>query len=62
MTHPDAVKRFYQEVRAAAALIHPNIVIAYDAGEVAHTHYLTMEYVEGPSLSKLVKQGGPLAQ
>jgi serine/threonine protein kinase len=27
---------------------------------VGNTHYLTMEYVEGTSLSRLVKQGGPL--
>src|SRR5262249_25838101 len=32
LQNPDAVKRFYQEVQAAAQLHHPNIVIAYDAG------------------------------
>jgi CheY-like chemotaxis protein len=33
LRHPDAVQRFYQEVQAAAQLGHPNIVMAYDAGQ-----------------------------
>src|SRR5262249_19421178 len=58
---PDAVQRFYQEVRAAAQLSHPNIVIAYDAGNLETTHYLAMEYVDGVDLAKLVMQSGPLS-
>lgn len=33
MESADAVQRFEREVEAAARLIHPNIVTAYDAGE-----------------------------
>ena len=44
---PDAVKRFYREVEAAAKLDHPNIVTAYDAGEHEGVHYLVMEYRGG---------------
>src|SRR6516164_5899758 len=29
----DSVRRFYQEVQAAAALVHPNIALAFDAGQ-----------------------------
>ncbi|NOX55549.1 MAG: protein kinase [Planctomycetes bacterium] len=58
---PDAVARFRREVRAAARLIHPNIVIAYDAGQHEGVHYLVMEYVEGCDLSQLVHQRGPLS-
>jgi len=47
---PDAVKRFYREVEAAARLSHPNIVTAYDAREQDGLHYLVMEYVEGRDL------------
>ncbi len=36
---PDAVKRFYREVEAAARLNHPNIVQAYDASEHQGVHY-----------------------
>ena len=53
---PDAVKRFYREVEAAAKLMHPNIVAAYDAGEHEGGHYLVMEYVEGKDLSAIVKE------
>jgi serine/threonine-protein kinase len=60
LTKPDAVSRFYQEIRAAAQLNHPNIVIAYDAGQADDTLYFAMEYVEGIDLAKLVKDKGPL--
>ena len=39
---------------------HPNIVMAFDAGQVGDVHFFAMEYVEGTDLGKLVKQRGPL--
>ncbi len=60
MQDESSVLRFYAEVRAAARLLHPNIVTAFDAGEYESTHYLAMEYVEGESLSQLVTRQGPL--
>lgn len=57
---PDAVKRFYREVEAAAKLMHPNIVAAHDAGEHEGVHYMVMEYVEGKDLAAIVKEKGPL--
>jgi formylglycine-generating enzyme required for sulfatase activity/tRNA A-37 threonylcarbamoyl transferase component Bud32 len=60
ITHPQSVRRFRQEIEAAAKLSHPNIVIAHDANEVDGKHFLTMEYVDGTDLSKLVKQQGPV--
>ncbi len=57
---PDAIKRFQREVKAAAKLIHPNIVIAHDAGQQDGVHFLVMEYVPGSDLSALVKREGPL--
>lgn len=58
--NPRLVQRFYREVEAAAALTHPNIVTAYDAGEFKGIHYLVSEYVDGLDLSQLVKKHGPL--
>jgi formylglycine-generating enzyme required for sulfatase activity/serine/threonine protein kinase len=56
----DSVKRFEREVRAAAKLMHPNIVTAFDAGQQDGTHFLVMEYVDGPDLSSLLKKRGKL--
>jgi len=61
LSDPEAVGRFHQEIRAAAQLIHPNIVMAYDAGQSDGTHYFAMEYVDGTNLSQLVRASGPLS-
>jgi serine/threonine-protein kinase len=57
---PEAIKRFYREIRAVAQLRHPNIVHAYDADEVSGTHFFSMEYVDGEDLGAVVKKHGPL--
>jgi hypothetical protein len=57
---PGAVDRFRQEVKAAARLAHPNIVTAYDAEQAGDVHFLVMEYVDGTSLERLLRQRGPL--
>ncbi len=56
-----AVARFYDEVRAASRLLHPNIVTAFDAGEAAGVHYLAMEFVDGKTLTSIVSQNGPFS-
>ena len=55
-----ARKLFEREVRAAARLVHPNIVTAYDANQSGDRHYLVMEFVDGPNLQELVRERGPL--
>lgn len=60
LDRPQAVKRFHREIKAAAALNHPNIVLAYDADQHGSAHFLTMEYVEGTDLARVVKERGPL--
>jgi WD40 repeat protein len=57
---PAALERFRREARAAARLAHPNIVTTYDAEDAGATHFLVMEYAEGVSLGRLVKERGPL--
>ena len=54
------VARFQREVETIAALDHPNIVKAYDAGEAKAGHYLVMEFVNGPDLASVVQKNGPL--
>jgi serine/threonine-protein kinase len=54
------VERFRREAQAAARLTHGNIVAIYDWGEEFGTYFIVMEYVEGQSLSELVRADGPL--
>ena len=49
-------ERFLQEIRTTAQLEHPNIVTIYDAGEHNGTWYLTMAYVEGYSLDRILER------
>ena len=55
-----AQELFLHEVRAAAQLVHPNIVTAYDANEIDGRYFLVLEYVDGPNLEQLVRRQGPL--
>ncbi len=56
-----ACELFLREVRAAARLVHPNIVTAFDASRSGDRYYLVLEYVDGPNLEQLVREQGPLA-
>ena len=38
---------FFNEMRAASILCHPNIVEVLDVGAEDHVYYIAMEYVEG---------------
>ena len=57
---PSFVERFRREAQAAANLNHPNIVGVYDWGREESTYYIVMEYVEGRSLSQIIRKEGPL--
>ena len=48
-----AVKRFRAEASAVARLQHPGIVAAHEVGEIAGTHYFSMDFVEGRSLAEM---------
>jgi Tol biopolymer transport system component len=60
---PERLRRFQREARAVAALNHPNIVTIYSVEEASGVHFLTMELVEGKTLSDLIPATGlPLAE
>jgi len=48
---PDAVQRFREETRIAAALEHPSIVRVWDSGGEDDVLWYAMELVEGPILA-----------
>lgn len=54
------VARFLQEGKAAAALIHPNIVTLHAVGHLGGTHFLEMEYIPGRTLQRLIREEGQL--
>ncbi len=60
LTNPQAVERFEKEVRLAARLSHPNIVLAHDADQTSQRHFLVMEYVFGETLHQRVASSGPV--
>ncbi|HYG74277.1 MAG TPA: serine/threonine-protein kinase [Planctomycetota bacterium] len=49
------IARFKREVETTAALSHPNIVAGFGSGSIDGRPYLTMEFVEGLSLGKLLE-------
>ncbi len=57
---PTAVSRFNQEARAAAALVHGNIVQIHEVACVDGLHFLAEEYVAGPTLRAWLAERGPL--
>jgi serine/threonine protein kinase len=52
--------RFEREAMAAGALHHPNVVTVHSVGGARGTHYIVMEYVDGPSLAQVVRLYNPL--
>jgi serine/threonine-protein kinase len=59
-TDPSFVERFRREATAAANLNHPNIVGVFDWGEADGTYFIVMEYVDGRTLSEILRSEGPL--
>jgi len=51
------VQRFHREAEVLSRLSHPNIVTVFDRGEVDGRPFLSMEYVEGPSLRAVLRRG-----
>jgi len=55
-----ALARFYNEVRVARQVTHPNVCRVYDVGQVQGQHYISMEFVDGEDLATLLRRIGRL--
>src|SRR2546421_13127133 len=52
------VERFRREAQAAANLSHPNVVSVYDFGEEDGISFIVMEYVDGRTLTQVIRGEG----
>jgi serine/threonine protein kinase len=57
----DEIKqRFAGEARSAARLTHPKIITIYDVGEEQSQPFIAMEYIDGETLSEVIRRRAPL--
>ena len=49
------IQRFIREARAAGRLSHPNVIHVHDVSEANGIHYFSMEYVDGTTVKRLLK-------
>lgn len=54
------MERFNRKVKILAALKHPNVVTAYEAGVHDGVPYVVTEFIDGYDLRELLKRFGPL--
>ncbi|HEY8945881.1 MAG TPA: serine/threonine-protein kinase, partial [Polyangiaceae bacterium] len=60
---PEVVARFEREAVAAGRIEHPHVAAATDFGRLEDgSFYMVLEFVEGKSLSALLKSEGPLPE
>ena len=61
LTDEAMVERFRREARTIASLRHEAIVSVYGVGRAGDLHYFAMDYIEGSSLSQILRTQGPLS-
>ncbi len=59
--YPSFVERFLHEARAAARITHPHAINIVDCGREDDVVYLLMEYLEGETLTEVLKREGPFS-
>src|SRR5437773_9744822 len=63
MIHPNFaedeqfIQMLVDEAKIAVQLTHGNIAQTFDLGRVGETYYITMEYVDGADLYKILRRG-----
>jgi hypothetical protein len=57
---PGMLARFYNEVRIARQVTHPNVCRVYDIGEIDGQPFISMQFVDGENLASLLLRIGRL--
>jgi serine/threonine protein kinase/tetratricopeptide (TPR) repeat protein len=60
MTDPMALQRFKHELLLASSISHPNILRIHDLGEYNGVKFISMAYVDGGDLTRLLRKEGRL--
>jgi serine/threonine protein kinase len=55
--NPVTVQRFYREARTAAQIRSPHVCPIYDVGQISGITYLSMAFIDGRPLSRLIAEG-----
>jgi len=58
---PTLIKRFEREVKAAAKLVHSNIITVFDADQADGRIFMVMEYIKGDDLGEILRKKGQLS-
>ena len=58
--HDGALERFRQEIILSRDIGHPNVLRTYHLGEYGQRKYLTMQWVDGQTLARLLADEAPL--
>jgi serine/threonine protein kinase len=56
------VQRFLREAKAVARLSHPNVIRAVQSGRSGEYYFFAMEFVQGHTISELIKAKGRLPE
>src|SRR5260370_1076244 len=57
--HPDRMRRFVQEAKAASALNHPNIITIYEIEQIESVNFIATEFIDGETVRQRMK-GAPM--
>ena len=58
---PEVIRRFEREVKAAAKLVHQNIITVFDADQINGRVFMVMEYIKGNDLAEIILKKGKLS-
>jgi len=56
----ELTRRFIIEARATARCSHENIVVIYEVGELQGSPFMVLEYLQGQTLSTVIKKSAPM--